>query len=114
MADQAGEEKRMSRYEGMEDLLQRVRDRMEMAAVAPHPALVFARDIPSPTSYERLLEMALLTLHHTEQLRDVLNSENAALTPEQHGDLTAILGKVDRQLEWSRAALQRAQPSEPV
>lgn len=102
----------MARYEGMEDLLQRVREHLEVegdAAMSPSgPAGSSANLLTREQPYESALENLLLLLHDAEQLRERLTPGRLhALPKEQHDDLQSLLNKVLQELWSCEAALQR-------
>jgi hypothetical protein len=99
----------------MEDLLQRVRDRLGVmepeigsdagASLPPHGS---RRD----EQYESTLEILLLLLRDAEQLGELVAPERLhSLTAEQHDDLQSILSKALRQLWSCKAALERVKPA---
>lgn len=107
----------MARYEGMEDLLQRVRERMGVMDRRPHPgsltASVADRRNEHSSQYASLLEAMLLVLRDAEQLRDQIEpGPGPVLSDEQREDLVAILGKALRELYQCKAALEYVQAVE--
>ena len=105
----------MPRYEGMDDLLQRVRDRLGVMDPQADPDA----DVPDLVNassrseqYESILEVLLLLLRDAEQLGELVAPERLySLTGEQHEDLQSILSKALRQLWSCKAALDRVTPA---
>lgn len=101
----------MARYEGMDELLQRLRERLAVA----EPKSKHANAASASTTVDRgdrhyadILEGLLLLMREAEQLRARMAPELLdALTEEQRGDLLTILGKLLRELWVCRAALER-------
>lgn len=100
----------MARYEGMDELLQRVREHLD--AAEPPASGSQAGPIPGFPSgeqpYESALENLLLIMHDAEQLRGRLTPGRVhAMSREQHDDLQSILNKVLQELYSCDAVLQR-------
>ncbi len=109
----------MPRYEGMDDLLQRVRDRLEVVnpgleAQTGAPAVPGRADRPERNErYESTLEVLLLLLRDAEQLGELVLPEDLyGLTREQREDLESILAKVLHQLWSCKAALDGVKTAE--
>jgi hypothetical protein len=104
----------MPRYEGMDDLLQRVRDRLGVMDLEEGSG-ADASAVPDASyrneQYESALEVLLLLLRDAEQLGELVTPERLySLTGEQHDDLQSILSKALRQLWSCKAALERVKP----
>jgi len=94
----------MPRYEGMDDLLQQVRDRLGVLEQAPHPS----EEPDAQEGYASLLEAVVLVVRDAGQLRSLLASEKLrAVTSQQHEELLSLLGKALRELWSCKAALER-------
>lgn len=95
----------MARYEGMEDILQRVRDRLgqpeeNTVGTPPEPAVHLTVQ-PHEQQYLRTLDAVRALFQHAEGLREVLSSEYVAtLTQEQQDHLLLILRQALQEL-WS-------------
>lgn len=103
----------MARYEGMEELLQRVRERLGVEEIEREgPSKVITPQSEQPNvPYAELLEAVLLVLRDAEQMSDLaVSTRVAAMTDEQRGDVLDILGKTLRELWRSKAALERGLP----
>ena len=100
----------MPRYEGMEDLLQRVRQRLgvvDAEAEAGESALSADQNL----HYRATLETLRLLMRDAEKLRALLEpGDLRRLTEEQHDELMATLGKVLRELWRCKAVLERVTP----
>jgi hypothetical protein len=100
----------MPRYEGMEDLLQRVRQRLGVVD-AEAEAGESAPSADHNLHYTATLEMLLLLMRDAEKLHGLLEPEHSRrLTEQQHDELMATLGKVLRELWRCKAALERVKP----
>lgn len=95
----------MTRYEGMEDLLQRVRDRLGVL----EPLEVAVDEGLGEEQYASMLETVLLVVRDTGQLRAGFTPERLrTLTPEQREDLLSLVSKSMRELWSAKTALERA------
>jgi hypothetical protein len=102
----------MPRYEGMEELLQRLNSRFGQ----PNDAPLRVRAGPpqgagtqtESQQYALAIESVMRLLHEAEQLHALLNSETVrSLTSGEHDDLVGLLGKVLQELWTCEVALQR-------
>lgn len=103
----------MTRYEGMEDLLQRVRQQLKVEDSTPQPSQTQQEAVfPTPCEDERYvtaLEQALLLLRHVDHVCSLLGEEQVAgLTRQQSDDLSRLLTKGLDRLATCTAGLQRA------
>lgn len=105
----------MPRYEEMDDLLRRVRERLVDGL--PERAVVDAKPQSSPPvfslegQYECALECMQALLRTAEALREHVGAECAqTFTQEQHEHLLSLLSAVMRELWSSEVALQRVGP----
>ena|SRR5438270_7462136 len=105
----------MARYEGMDDILQRVRDRLGGSEGEPRPTP------PQPTppfpvpirqrQYLQTVDAAQAVLQSAEMLKELLSIEYVeTLTPEQHEHMITTLGKIFHELWSIEGALQRRAP----
>jgi hypothetical protein len=102
----------------MEEMLQRVRERLGQpeatpAEEAPAPA-VLGFDVPyRERQYFRALDHARALLTSAEQLRDLLRPEYlSTLAPDQHEQLLTLMGEIARELKSVEDAVQRRAPFE--
>lgn len=99
--------KGMARYEGMDELLGRVRGRMaeEQAVDVETPS----SDLGMPSvQYESALNRILTLLHEAEELHDVFKDPGYQEMPMgQIEDLLSILDTVQRELRRCEAVIQR-------
>ena len=97
----------MVRYDGMDELLERVRGRL--AEEQPADLEVVGSDLGMPSvQYEAALNRILTLLHDAEQLHDAVKDPAYREMPMgQVEDLLSILDKVQRELRRCEAALQR-------
>lgn len=97
----------MARYDGMDELLERVRGRVAQEQEADVEAA--ASDLGMPgIQYESALNRILTLLHEAEQLHDVLKDPGYQEMPMgQVEDLLSILDSVQRELRRCEAAIQR-------
>lgn len=97
----------MARYEGMDDLLSRVRGRMAEEQVVDVDTPGSDLGMPS-IQYETALNRILTLLHEAEQLHDVLKEPGYQEMPMgQVEDLLSILDTVQRELRRCEAVIQR-------
>ena len=98
----------MTRYEGMDDLLHRVRERLGVAERAVDPPLEPHHQRQAhATAHETLQQLR----RDAEQAHALLEVERPrALTEEEYEELRVILGKVLRELWQCRVALERLRP----
>jgi hypothetical protein len=107
----------MARYEGVDEILQRVRDRLQAPETAteqppPEPVPAFTVTMHEQ-QYVRALDAISTLQHHAELLRDALSSEIASvLTPDQHEHLRRQLGQALHELWAVEEALQHRAPFE--
>ncbi len=97
----------MARYDGMDELLERVRVQVADQRI-PEPATSGVRvEIPG-VQYETALGQMLGLLHEAEQLHRVLKApEYVEMPMGQVQDLVSVLDKVQRELRRCEAMLQR-------
>lgn len=87
----------MARYDGMEELLERVSKTMTARTGAEaSPAVSVAEAGPE---YPELLEQVLLAVRETTVLTDMLPEYAATLTDGQREDVAALLGKLRHQVQ---------------
>jgi len=100
----------MPRYEGMEDLLQRVRQRLGVVDAEVEAG----ENVPSADQnlhYRATLETLRLLTGDAEKLHELLEpGHSRPLTEEQHDELMATLGRVLRELWRCKAVLERVKP----
>jgi hypothetical protein len=99
----------MARYEGMDELLNRVRQRLGVEP-SSHPGRSAPQSTQEPAGHEQqyasMVERVLLLASDVEQLRDHLCApEGDALTEEQRDELLGFVGKVKNDLESYERAL---------
>lgn len=87
----------MARYDGMEDLLRRVSERLAVSGPSSAPVAE-----PEP-EYAELLEQMLLLVRDVTELTDSLPSYAGKLSAEQQADLAALLRR-------ARHGLDRLEP----
>jgi hypothetical protein len=108
----------VARYEGMEEMLQRVRERLgQPEAAAPEESsspAVLDFDIPyQEQQYFRALDQARALLSSAEQLRDLLRPEYlGTLAPDQHEQILRIVNEIALELKGVEEAVQRRAPFE--
>ena len=98
----------MPRYEGMEDLLRRVRERLvdEPAAMETGTA---AHAYPMDRTYEQVLTCMQGLMRQAEVLRNTLSAEQIhALSPKQQEHILLELNAVMQELWSSEVLLRRA------
>jgi hypothetical protein len=102
----------MPRYEGMDEILERVRTRLGVEDTARQTGTGQGPSVQMAAPegpYDRALEGLILLLHDAEQLRRLLSPEQIhILTPEQCDELRSILTKVQQELWRYEASLERA------
>jgi hypothetical protein len=97
----------MARYDGMDELLDRVRGRV---AREPEGEMeTSTEDLGMPSiQYESALNPSLTLLREAEQLHDILKDPAYQAMPMgQIEDLLAVLDSVQRELRRCEAAIQR-------
>jgi hypothetical protein len=107
----------MARYEGMDEMLQRMRERLgqpEMPLEDPATSTVLEFPVPfREQQHFRALDQARALLNGAEQLRDSLRPEYlGTLAPEQQEQLLSLLGQILQELRSVESALQRRAPFE--
>lgn len=106
----------VARYEGMDDLLQRLRMRIEPQVATPAPRAVapVTKDAPRGSmQYRRLGGSIEQLLRRAEQIHDLLTTESFhALSVAEQDELLAMLGKVSQELTGCEAALRQRAPRE--
>jgi len=107
----------VARYEGMDEMLQRVRERLgqpETPSEEAAPSAVLKLAVPFREQQNmRALDQARALLNGAEQLRDLLRPEClATLAPEQQERLIGLLGQTLQELRSVEDALQRRAPFE--
>jgi hypothetical protein len=105
----------VARYEGMEDILQRVRKRLgepEAPATIPPPESAATLAVPlREQQYLRTVDAAQSLLRSAETLKEMLSSEYVrSLNSEQQEHLLTILGQIFHDLWAVEGALQRKAP----
>ena len=100
----------MPRYDGMDEILERLRGQMQVSQPAVGEVRGGEPRAPSVTasdpSYATVLENVLLLLRDVENLRTLLTPQRLrSLTGEQEQELLALLGKVLQELKSCEAAL---------
>jgi len=82
----------MRRYEDMDDLLRRVRERLAVDPPAGGPQS--ESEPPADENYTALLNQTILLYHEAEQLRGLLDSGQAAtLSAQEREELLGLIGK---------------------
>lgn len=114
-AVKSGEERAfMARYDGMDEILQRLRERASQSRplVESKQPMPPVREKPArDLAYTRAGEQLVLLLHEAEELHSLLLTERThAITQVEHDDLLAMLGKAQRELGNCETALQRVAP----
>jgi hypothetical protein len=103
----------MPRYDEMDDLLSRVRERLvDEAAPTETPAAASRRSFDSlqqDRQYEDVLACNQALLRHAESLRELVSAENAhTLTAAQQEHILSVLNSVMQELWSSEVTLRRA------
>jgi hypothetical protein len=107
----------VARYEGMDEMLQRVRERLgqpETPSEEAAPPAVLDLAVPfREQQYFKALDQARALLNGAEQLRDLLRPEYlGTLAPEQQHQLVNLLVQTLQELKSVEDALQRRAPFE--
>lgn len=104
----------MARYEGMEELLQRVSQQLRVEEHKSGQGEIEAVSVAPPLSVQQfgsMLESILLLMRDARQFRDLLRPEQIRLlSRDQHEDLEALLRKLFHELRECEAALQSVVP----
>lgn len=96
----------MARYEGMEDLLQRVREQLQVEELTSTSSPLSIQQ--KEQRYEDALEAILLVLRDAEQARASLHvSYIQVMTEEQQDDLGRLLAKALQTVSDCQTALQQ-------
>lgn len=99
----------MTRYEGMEHLLQRVRERLGVEEVEDQ-SLASREDLPGVPGldqFSRSIDTLLLLGRSAEQLTDLITPDlMTSISPGQRDDLLSMLQRVTRDLWKCRAVLE--------
>lgn len=103
----------MPRYEEMDDLLRRVRERLVNEAASTGPTAALYRpswDVIRPDDpYERVLACIQALVRDAELLHELLGAEHVhSLSAEQHEHVLSILNSVMQELWSSEVMLRRA------
>ena len=106
----------MARYEGMDDLLKRVREHLSTAAEpAGDEGVVTKGPVPAAIDdqYERAVDRLNTLLRDAVQFRDALSpSGGKALSHAEIDELLRLLGRVLAELWTCESALQHVAPIE--
>src|SRR5579859_7977362 len=103
----------MTRYEGMENLLQRVRERLGVEGVEAQGivSLEARTGAPGPNQYSECIDTLLLLGRNAEELTSVVTPNlMSSISPEQRDDLLSMLQRVTRDLWKCRAVLESPPP----
>jgi hypothetical protein len=103
----------MPRYDEMDDLLSRVRERLVDEATPSEPPAAASRPSLDMLQQDRQFEAALACtralLHHAESLRELLGAENVhTLSAAQQEHVLSVLNSVMQELWSSEVTLRRA------
>lgn len=98
----------MPRYDEMDDIVRRVRDRLVQGRPADvAPGLPFSAHATGRDDYAEAVELIMLALRHAQQLHEHLNPDAIhCITSDEHDDLVNLLGRVIRELQSCQAGLQ--------
>lgn len=102
----------MRRYEGMEELLAQVRERLSAQVTelesAVHTASPSVKQEPEDRNYVSVLNATLILVDDVEQLSDLLTpSRVETLDDEQRASLRSLLARVLDELQSLELSLQR-------